>query len=483
MKSVWLITGSQDLYGPEVLATVGQNAAKMVRALNQSPLPLCVVGAGVMRTAAEVTDCIKRANADDDCLGIVTWMHTFSPSKMWVSGLALLQKPYCHLHTQFHRNLPHETLDMDYMNTHQSAHGDREHGHIAARLGLPRAIIAGYWQDARVRDELVDFMRAAMGCAASRAAVVMRFGDNMRQVAVTEGDKVSAQLKLGWQVNTWPVYELMKRAEQVPETRLREMFGELSQRYDVQASFEQVAPQLAVQTAMREMMDEQGACALTTTFEDLGDLPQLPGLAIQELTRQGYGFGAEGDWKTAALLAVCKAMSTDLPGANAFMEDYTYDLTEGQELCMGAHMLEVCPTLAADRPRVVAKPLGIGGKEAPARLIFAAEPGAGVLVSLVDLGHRFRMVIQEIDIIDQPWPTPALPVAPVIWRTRADFATASTCWLLAGGAHHAVLSTALNATQVALWAGMMGVECLTIGATTRVDDFKLRLGMGELMHR
>ena len=378
----WFVVGSQFLYGPEVLDIVAERAAEMAEKMNESGLLPCkVVYKVTAKTPEEITQVVKEANFDDKCAGIITWMHTFSPSKMWLNGLKELQKPYCHFATQYNRDIPNEEIDMDFMNLNQAAHGDREHGFIAARLRTPRKVIMGYWQDEKVLAELGKWMRSAVGAAFSKNLKVMRFGDNMRNVAVTEGDKVGVQEVLGWQVNTWPVGTLVEYINAVTEAEVDALMDKYSAEYDIATdNIEAVRYQAKEEIAIKKMLDEQGCKAFTNTFEDLHGMEQLPGLASQRLMEQGYGYGGEGDWKVSAMTAVIKAMTEGMNGGTAFMEDYTYNLAPGMEYSLGAHMLEVCPTLSAEKPRIEVHPLGIGGKGDPARLVFEGKAGPAVVV-------------------------------------------------------------------------------------------------------
>ncbi len=470
----WFVVGSQFLYGPQVLETVAARAAEMAERMNAGGrLPCKLVYKVTAKTNREITDLVREANHDDRCAGIVTWCHTFSPSKMWINGLTALQKPYCHLATQYGTAIPDEEIDMDFMNLNQSAHGDREHGFIAARLRLPRKVIAGRWQDEAVQERLGNWMRAAVGAAFSRNLKVMRFGDNMREVAVTEGDKVEAQIKLGWQVNTWPVGTLVETMNAVTEAEIDALVAEYRSRYDMgENALEAVRYQAREELAMKKMMDEQGCKAFSNTFQDLYGMRQLPGLASQHLMAQGYGYGGEGDWKVAAMTAVVKAMAEGKTGGTAFMEDYTYHLVEGEEFSLGAHMLEVCPSVAAEKPRVEVHPLGIGDREPPARLVFTGHAGKAVVVSLVDMGGRLRLICQDIECIMPPMKMPNLPVARVAWKPAPNLTTGIECWIVAGGAHHTVLSYDVTAEQMRDWAAMMEIEFVHIGADTTPEKLE-----------
>ena len=478
----WFVVGSQHLYGEETLKQVAMHAQQMVQGLNASgALPCPVKCKPTVTTPDQITELFQKANSDPACAGVITWMHTFSPSKMWITGLSLLQKPYCHLHTQFNRHIPNEGIDMDFMNLNQSAHGDREHGFIGARMRLPRKIIVGYWEDADVQKKLAGWMRSAVGAIFSRSLKVMRFGDNMRQVAVTEGDKVEVQIKLGWQVNTHPVGDLVQVMNAVTEAEIDAQMTEYAKKYrfatDDTAS---VRYQALEEIAIRKMLDANGCRAYTNTFEDLHGMRQLPGLASQDLMAKGYGYGGEGDWKVSALTAVMKVMAESMNGGTAFMEDYTYDLASGNELSLGAHMLEVCPSLAKDQPRIEVHPLGIGDREPPARLVFEGHAGSAIVVSLVDMGGRLRLIVQDVEAVEPTLTMPNLPVARVMWKALPDFKTGAECWIRAGGAHHTVFSYDITAEMMADWAEIMDIEYVHIHSDTTAEAFKQGLLLSDI---
>ncbi|WP_099204574.1 L-arabinose isomerase [Scatolibacter rhodanostii] len=479
----WFLTGSQFLYGPETLEQVEKNSRRIVEELNNSEsLPCEVVFKGVMKTPDEISQVVKEVNYADECAGIITFMHTFSPSKMWINGFNALQKPYLHLHTQFNRQIPNEGIDMDYMNLHQSAHGDREHGFIAARLRMARKIVVGYWEDKEVQEKVGNWMRSAVGAAVSKSLKVVRFGDNMREVAVTEGDKVEVQKKLGWQVNTWPVGNLVEYIEAVTEEEIDALLKEYNEKYVmVTNNLESVRYQAKVEIAMERFLKEKGASAYTNTFEDLYGMEQLPGLASQRLMEKGYGYGGEGDWKVSALTHVMKAMAEGKTGGTAFMEDYTYDLTSGNELSLGAHMLEVCPSLAADKPKIEVHPLGIGNRKDPARLVFEGHEGDGIVASLVDMGGRLRLIVQDIHCVVPTLEMPNLPVARIMWKPMPDLKTGAEAWILAGGAHHTVLSYDLNAEEMRDWARIMDIEFVHINKDTTPERFEQDLLLADLI--
>ena len=485
-RNFWLLVGSQTLYGDDVLKTVDERASEMVKYLNESgKLPYTLLYKGTAKSNSEITEVIREANYDKTCTGIITWCHTFSPSKMWINGLAALQKPYCHLATQYNREIPNEEIDMDFMNLNQAAHGDREHGFIAARLRIPRKVIAGHWQDERVTDRLGSWMKSAVGVALSRELKVMRFGDNMREVAVTEGDKVEVQTKLGWQVNTWAVGDLVKEMSAVTENEIDALMAEYTSKYDIATdNVEAVRYQAREEIAMEKMLKREGCMAFSNTFQDLYGMEQLPGLASQHLMSKGYGYGGEGDWKVAAMTAIMKAMGEGSNGASAFMEDYTYHLVKDNEYSLGAHMLEVCPSLASadSRPRIETHHLGIGMNEKdPARLVFEGKEGEAIVVSLVDMGGRLRLICQDIECVKPIMEMPNLPVARVMWKPMPDLLTGIECWITAGGAHHTVLSYDVTADQMKDFANMMGIEFVHITKETTVDALEEKLMIADLV--
>jgi L-arabinose isomerase len=464
------------MYGEGILQRVEANAMEICRELAER-LPYPVQYMGMVLDSGIAVDLIKSANSQDDCAGIITFCHTFSPSKMWINGLALLQKPWCHLHTQFNREIP-DDIDMDYMNLHQSAHGDREHGYIGARMGLARKVIAGHWKDVSVATRLSKWQRACVGAAASRATRVMRFGDNMREVAVTDGDKVGAQIQFGWQVNTTPVGTLVEAMRAVTPAQVDGKIEEYRSRYVLgQANPESVRYQATEEIAIQGLLDADGSTAFSNTFEDLYGLRQLPGLATQNLMAKGYGYGGEGDWKTAALTAIVKKMG----GPATFMEDYTYDLKNG--LSLGAHMLEVCPSVAEGTPVIEVHNLGIGDREPPARLVFEGKAGPAAVMTLLDLGGRFRLILQDIVCVAPTQKMPSLPVARVMWKPLPSLEAGAECWIMAGGGHHTVLSHGVDAEIMRDWARVMGVEFLRIGAGTDPDAFERELRLSEIIWR
>ena len=477
----WFVVGSQLLYGPEVLETVAARGEEMARELSRH-LPYPLVYKVTAKSNQEIAQVVKEANYDSGCAGIIAWCHTFSPSKMWINGLAGLQKPYCHLATQYNRAIPNEEIDMDFMNLNQAAHGDREHGFIAARLRMPRKVIAGHWQDQAVRDRLAAWMQAAAGVAVSKELKVMRFGDNMREVAVTEGDKVEVQQKLGWQVNTWAVGDLVKEMDAVTEAQIDALMETYQASYDIATDrIDAIRYQAREEIAIKKMMDAEGCRAFSNTFQDLYGMEQLPGLATQHLMAQGYGYGGEGDWKVAAMTAIMKAMGENGNGVSLFMEDYTYNLTPGAEYSLGAHMLEVCPCCAAARPRIETHHLGIGmNRKDPARLVFEGKAGDAIVVSLIDMGGRLRLICQDVHCVKPTLPMPNLPVARVMWQAEPSLATGVECWITAGGAHHTVLSYDVTAGQMKDWCAMMDIEFVHITKDTTVESLEHDLFLSDL---
>ena len=453
-------------------------AAELSKAL---PYPL--VYKVTAMSNSQITDVIRQANYDDSCYGIITWCHTFSPSKMWINGFSDLQKPYCHFATQYNLEIPNEEIDMDFMNLNQAAHGDREHGFIAARLRMPRKIIAGYWKDPEVQKRIAKWMRVCIGVRASKTMRVMRFGDNMREVAVTEGDKVETQIKLGWQVNTWATGDLVKEMSKVSEKEIDEIFATYKANYDIATdNIQAIRYQAREEIAMKRMMDRNGCRAFSNTFQDLYGMEQLPGLASQHLMAQGYGYGGEGDWKVSAMTAIIKAMGENENGSSGFMEDYTYHLVKGKEYSLGAHMLEVCPSLAANRPRIETHHLGIGMNEKdPARLVFDGKAGKAIVASLIDMGGRMRLIVQDIEAVKPIMDMPNLPVAKVMWRAMPDLTTGVECWITAGGAHHTTLSYDVDAEMLRDWARIMDIEFVHIDKNTTVESLERELMISDLV--
>jgi L-arabinose isomerase len=482
----WFVVGSQDLYGDQVLRKVDEHSMRMVQSLD-AKLPCKLVWKPVVLGPEAILKLVREANVDPNCAGIVTWMHTFSPSKMWIAGLVELNKPMAHLHTQFNRDIPLDSIDMDFMNLNQSAHGDREHGFIGARLRLPRKVVVGHWEESAVVEKLAGWMRAAAAFADGKTLKVARFGDNMREVAVTEGDKVEAQVKFGWSVNGYGIGDLALRIDEVSDAEIDELVKTYEAEYEVATEAKsgegakRVREQARMEIGMRAFLEAGAFGAYTDTFQDLHGLPQLPGLASQRLMARGYGFGAEGDWKTAALVRAMKVMATGLGGAS-FLEDYTYNLDPAAPAVLGAHMLEVCPSIAKGRPRLEVHPLGIGGKADPARLVFSGEPGPAINATLVDMGGRMRMIVNEVDAIEAK-PMPKLPVAHVMLRPRPDLARAAECWIIAGGAHHTGYSRVVRPEWMRDWAEIAGVEFLLIGARTEPEELRKEIRWNEAAFR
>ncbi len=484
---VWFLVGSQPLYGPQVLEQVAQHAQTIARALDSSPaIPTRVVYKPVLTTPEEIHDVCLAANAAPNCAGVITWMHTFSPAKNWIAGLKALQKPMAHLHTQFNQDIPWATIDMDFMNLNQAAHGDREYGFMVSRLRLNRKVIVGYWEDPEVQAQLGAWARVACGWADSQKMKVARFGDNMRYVAVTEGDKVEAQIRFGYQVNGYGLGDLAAYVQQAAPADVDALIAEYLDAYEVAADLrpggarhQLVRDAAEVEVGMRRFLAEGGFSAFTTTFENLHGLKLLPGLAVQRLMAEGYGFGAEGDWKTAALVRTMKVMSAGLEGGTSFMEDYTYHFNPGGMRVLGAHMLEVCPSIASGKPRLEVLPLSIGGKEDPARLVFDARPGLAMNVSIVDMGNRLRMIVNTVDVVEPAAAMPRLPVARALWRPHPDLKVAAAAWIYAGGAHHTSFSQALTAGHMLDLAEIAGIEFLLIDEKTDLRQFKNEIRWNE----
>lgn len=490
-REVWFVTGSQDLYGEETLAQVAEQSQEVVRLLNESDLlPAPIVWKPVLKDSDAIKRAMLEASADDRVLGVISWMHTFSPAKMWIRGLEVLRKPLLHLATQANVEIPWDSIDMDFMNLNQAAHGDREYAYILTRLGLARATVVGHASQENTRRRVANWVRAAGGFAATNELRVVRFGDNMRNVAVTEGDKTEAERRLGVSVNTWSVNDLVAVVDAVDEAVIDPLVAEYCERYDV-------APELAPggdraeslryaareEIALRTFLEERGAMAFTTNFEDLGGLRQLPGLAVQRLTEVGYGFSAEGDWKTAVLVRAAKVMGEGLPGGASLMEDYTYNLVEGQEMILGAHMLEVCPSLTNARPRIEIHPLGIGDREDPVRMVFDAAPGRAVVVAMSDMRDRFRLTANIVNVIEPPQPMPKLPVARAMWIPEPDFYTSVEAWLTAGGAHHTCMSTQIEPEVWENFAALAHMELVVIDESTTRRDFASGVRWNQAYHR
>ena len=483
--SFWLLVGTQYLYGEDTFVDINAHAQAIASALTNSKyVPCKVVAKPCLKNAAEITDVITQANADPACAGVITWMHTFSPSKMWIRGLNILSKPYLHINTQFNRDIPWDSIDMDFMNLNQSAHGDREHGYIAARMRLPRKVVASHWEDELFQQKVGRWMRSAVGAIESRKLRVLRISDNMRNVAVTDGDKIEAQIKLGWQVDHYGVGDIIRMTEAVTESEIDAQMAEYEKYYTIDTdNIDAVRYQAREEVAIQKFMEQEGFGAFQTNFEDLQGLRQLPGLAAQDLMRQGYGFGAEGDWKLAALTRVMKLMAEGLDGGTAFMEDYTYHFEPGNEMLLGAHMLEVCPTIAAERPKIQVHPLGIGDREDPARLVFKSQPGPAIVTTLVDMGDRLRMIVNDVECKEQLHDMPKLPVAGVLWAPKPCLQTSAEAWIYAGGAHHSVLSYALTPDIMRDFAEITGIEFLHIDQNTDIESFRKELFYNDVAYK
>lgn len=489
----WFATGSQDLYGDECLANVAEHSKIIVAKLNESGvLPFELVWKPTLIDNTSIRRLFNEANEDEECAGVITWMHTFSPAKSWILGLQEYRKPLMHLHTQFNQEIPYDTIDMDFMNENQSAHGDREYGHIVTRMGIERKVVMGHWSDPVVQKRIADWMRTAIGIMESSHIRVVRVADNMRNVAVTEGDKVEAQIKFGWEIDAYPVNEIADYVKDVPAGEIEALVEEYYSKYNIllegrdEKEFRRhVAVQAGIEIGFEKFLKEKNYQAVVTHFGDLGSLKQLPGLAIQRLMEKGYGFGGEGDWKTAAMVRLMKLMSSGMKDAKgtSFMEDYTYNLVPGKEGVLEAHMLEVCPTIADGPVGIKVCPLSMGDREDPARLVFTSKTGPGVATSLIDLGSRFRLIINEVDCKKVEKPMPKLPVATAFWTPRPNLATGAESWILAGGAHHTAFSYDLTAEQMGDWAAAMGIEAVYIDNDTTIRSLKNELRWNSVVYR
>jgi L-arabinose isomerase len=485
---IWFLTGSQGLYGPETLEQVADQSREIATRLDAAGLPATVVWKPVLTSADEIHRCAVAANADRNVVGVIAWMHTFSPAKMWIAGLDALRQPLLHLHTQANVDLPWASIDMDFMNLNQAAHGDREFGYVQARLGVARKTVAGHVSDPRVVERIAVWARAALGFNELRHLKLARFGDNMRDVAVTEGDKVEAQLRFGVSVNTYGVNDLVAAVDAVDDSTVDGLVSTYDEVYRLDPALrkdgdrhESLRYAARIEAGLRGFLEAGGFKAFTSNFEDLGGLRQLPGLAVQRLMADGYGFGGEGDWKTSVLVRTLKAMAPG--GPTSFMEDYTYHLAPGEECILGAHMLEVCPSIAADTPSCEIHPLGIGGREDPVRLVFDAAPGSAVVVGMADMGERFRLVLNEVEVVPPMAPLPKLPVARAVWKPAPDLSTSAESWLTAGGPHHTALSMAVGTEEVADLAEMTGTELLVIDANTTTRQFTKELRWNQAYYR
>jgi len=482
---LWFITGSQHLYGEETLKQVNADSKAIAAALDKADaIPVKIVFRPVLTTADAITAICIEANSSPKCAGLIAWMHTFSPAKMWISGLKKLNKPLLHFHTQYNRDIPWSEIDMDFMNLNQAAHGDREFGYICSRLRLERKVVVGHWQDKDAVNAIGVWARAAMAALDARSMKVARFGDNMRDVAVTEGNKVSAQISLDYQVHGYGVGDLVAAVNKVSDKQVAALIKEYGDEYKASSKVlasPAIKEAARIEIGMRTFLEKGGFKAFTTTFEDLHGLVQLPGLAVQRLMADGYGFGAEGDWKTAALVRSMKVMAEGLKGGTSFMEDYTYHLDPKNMAALGAHMLEVCPSIAAGKPALEVHPLGIGGKADPARLIFKTSTGKAVVASMVEMGDRFRLIVNTMKVIECP-PMPKLPVASVLWKPDPDLKTAATAWIYAGGAHHTGFSQALTAEHLADFAAMTGTEFVLIDDKCKIEEFRKELRWNDLYY-
>ena len=487
---VWFVTGTQHLYGPDTLAQVTAHSQEIARTFNgAAAFPVSVVFKPIVKTPAEATALCQEANHTEKCIGLITWCHTFSPSKMWINGLKLLRKPLAHLHTQHNRDIPWGSIDMDFMNLNQAAHGDREHGFIMSRMRLDRKVVVGYWQDAGVQEKLGAWCRAAAAWSDWQGAKFCRFGDNMREVAVTEGDKVAAQIQLGYSVNGYGVGDLARRVHTVTDAEINALIAEYESSYTLAPNLrhggtarQSLREGARIEAGIRGFLTEGDFKGFTTSFEDLHGFEQLPGLAVQRLMAKGYGFGAEGDWKTCALVRAMKVMALGLKGGTSFMEDYTYHLDPKGMVVLGAHMLEICPSIAKRKPTLEVHPLGIGGKADPVRLVFDTAAGPGLNVSIMDLGNRFRLVLNEVSVVAPPKPLPKLPVARAVWIPKPDLPTAAAAWIYAGGAHHAGFSQAVTTEMLEDFAAIAGLELLVIDDHTNLRQFKQELNWNEVYY-
>ena len=486
---VWFVTGAQLLYGGDAVIAVDAHSNEMVKGLNESGnLPVKVVYKGTVNSAREVTDTLKAANNDPRCIGVITWMHTFSPAKMWIHGLQELRKPLLHFHTQFNKEIPWETMDMDFMNLNQSAHGDREFGHIVTRMRKNRKVVVGHWQDPAAQAKIAVWMRVAAAWADAQDMRIIRFGDQMNNVAVTAGDKVEAEMRLGYHVDYYPIADLVAVQDQVTDAEVDALVAEYEKEYDLAPNCQaggkdrrQVRNAAREEIALRRFLEAKGAKAFTSNFDDLAGVDQLPGLACQRLMAEGYGFGAEGDWKTAALYRTMWFMGQGLPRGCSFLEDYTLNFDGEKSAILQAHMLEVCPLIAEHKPKLEVHPLGIGGKNDPARLVFTSKQGAGVAATIVDMGNRFRLIVNEVDCIKSK-ELPKLPVASALWIPRPSFEVGAAAWILAGGTHHTSFSYDLTTEYLEDYADIAGIELVVIDANTTIPQFKKELRLNEIYY-
>ncbi|MCT1578984.1 L-arabinose isomerase [Oceanobacillus kimchii] len=481
----WFVTGSQSLYGEETLQEVKENSKQIVKAINGN-LPFNIEFKAVVTTATEIQQVVREANTNGNCGGLITWMHTFSPAKSWIAGLKELQTPLLHLHTQYHKEIPWDSIDMDFMNTNQAAHGDREFGFMVSRLAIPRKVVVGHWENKQVSQKISNWMYSAVAVSEGTSIRVARFGDNMRNVAVTDGDKIEAQIKFGWTVDYYGIGDLVAEIESITEDQIDDLYEEYKQLYEFPidtniSAQESILYQAKIELGLKSFLEKGNYTAFTTNFEDLHGMKQLPGLAAQRLMAEGYGFAGEGDWRTAALLRLMKIISSNKN--TSFMEDYTYHLEEGNEMILGSHMLEVCPTVAANKPKIVVNPLSMGDREDPARLVFDGKSGDAVNVSLVEMGGRYRLIINEIKAERPEHHTPHLPVAKVLWKPEPSFSEATEAWIYAGGAHHTVLSFEVTTEQLYDFAEMTNIECIVIDKDTKLRDLRNELKWNEATYR
>ena len=490
-KEAWFVTGSQELYGEEVLLQVASDSTAIIEGLNASgKLPIPVVFKPVLKSPEAIFNLVQEANSDPNCVGLIAWMHTFSPAKMWIHGLRSLQKPFVHLHTQFNRDIPWATIDMDFMNLNQSAHGGREFGFMVTRMNLARKVVVGHWQDEEVLARLDSWLRTAVAWDDAQHLKIARFGDNMRQVAVTEGDKVEAQLRLGYAVNGFGLGDLVKYVDGITGHAVDDLVALYEAEYDLAPKLQKggsrrdsLRDAARIELGMRAFLEEGGFKAFTTTFENLSGLKQLPGIAVQRLMADGYGFGAEGDWKTSALVRTMKVMAAGRDGGTSFMEDYTYHFEPGNMKVLGAHMLEICPSIAEGKPNVEIHPLGIGGKADPVRLVFNTPGGPGLNATVVDMGDRFRLLVNTVDVVPPDAPLPKLPVARTMWVPHPDLKVGAAAWILAGGAHHTGFSQAVTVEQLEDYAEIAGIEFVLIDEETRLRQFKQELRTNSVYYR
>ena len=485
---VWFLTGSQHLYGEDTLRQVAEHSQTIASALNAAPsIPVTVVFKPILTTPDEIYSICQEVNTAKNCIGVIAWMHTFSPAKMWIRGLNILNKPLVHLHTQFNRDIPWGQIDMDFMNLNQSAHGDREFGFMMTRMRMRRKVVVGHWQDVAVQERINVWSRAAAGWADWQGARFARFGDNMRQVAVTEGDKVEAELKFGYSVNTYGIGDLVKVIHDISDAEVDKLCLEYEDQYKLVDALAKGGAQRSsltdaarIELGLRYFLEQGGFKGFTDTFEDLHGMIQLPGIATQRLMADGYGFGGEGDWKTAALVRAMKVMGTGLKGGNSFMEDYTYHFDPSNQMVLGSHMLEICPSIAHSKPSCAVHPLGIGGKADPVRLIFNVDGGQALNASIIDMGNRFRLLVNEVEAVTPVHDLPHLPVARVLWKPYPDMQTGCAAWILAGGAHHTCYSQNLSSEHLEDFADMSGIEYVLIGKNTNLYQFKNELRWSDV---